>query len=91
LKVDQPSGDLVDSGDVALLSGNLVFEVVCHSVVEQASAKAACAGFRDQTTIPPVGTHVAVTGSLVRDRQPSGRSGYEIHPVSAIKVLSRLH
>jgi hypothetical protein len=86
LKVDPPFAHLVDSGDVSYQSGNLVFEVVCHFATAQASAKPACAGFNDHTIIPPVGSHVAVTGSLVHDTQPSGIGWNEIHPVSSIKV-----
>lgn len=86
LKVDPPFAHLVDSGNVAYQGGNLVFEVVCHFATAQATAKQACAGFNDHTTIPPIGSHVAVTGSLVRDTQPSGIGWNEIHPVSSIKV-----
>jgi hypothetical protein len=86
LKVDPPFAHLVDSGDVSYQGGNLVFEVVCHFATAQASAKPACAGFNDHTSIPPVGSHVAVTGSLVHDTQPSGIGWNEIHPVSSIKV-----
>lgn len=89
LRVDQPFADLVDSGDAAYQNDNLVFEVVCHFVVQQESAKPACAGFDDRTTIPPVGTHVAMTGTLVRDIQPSGIGWNEIHPVSSIKILAQ--
>jgi hypothetical protein len=63
-----------------------VFEVVCHFAVAQATAKPACERFNDHTAIPPIGSHVAVTGSLVRDTQPSGIGWNEIHPVSSIKV-----
>jgi hypothetical protein len=86
LKVDPPFAHLVDSGDVSYQGGNLVFEVICHFATAQASAKPACAGFNDHTTIPPVGSHVAVTGSLVHDTQRSGIGWNEIHPVSSIKV-----
>jgi hypothetical protein len=86
LKVDPPFEHLLDAGNSAIQSGNLVFEVVCHFVVTQESAKPACARFNDHTTIPPIRSHVAVTGSVVRDTQPSGIGWNEIHPVSSIKV-----
>ena len=86
LKLDPPFASLLDRGNAALKSGNLVFEVVCRYPVSDRSAIEACAGFHNQATIPPVGTHVAVTGSLVRDTQASGISWVEIHPVSTITI-----
>ncbi len=41
----------------------MVFEVLCHFTVTQADARAACAGFKDRPKIPPVGTHVAISGT----------------------------
>jgi hypothetical protein len=52
--------------------------------VKQADAKPACAGFTDHTTIPPVGSHVAITGSFVTEKNHGKWN--EIHPVSIIKV-----
>ena len=86
LKVDPPYASLLDRGNTTLQGGHLVFEVMCRFDVEDPSASPACAGFRDRTTIPTVGAHVTVTGSLVRDTQPSGIRWNEIHPVSAIRV-----
>ncbi len=45
-----------------------MFEIVCHYTVKQSDAKPACAGFTDHTTIPPVGTHVAITGTFVQEK-----------------------
>ena len=60
-----------------------MFEIVCHYKVTQADAKPACAGFKDHATIPSVGTHVAITGTLVQEK--NHKKWNEIHPVSRIK------
>jgi hypothetical protein len=63
--------------------GNLVFELVCHFKVTQKDAKPSHVGFKDTTTIPRVGSHVAITGSFVQDTNAKWN---EIHPESIIKV-----
>ena len=68
LKVDPQFASLINSGNTSDEGGNLVFELVCHYKVTQADAKPACVGFKDHTTIPPVGTHVAITGTLCRKK-----------------------
>jgi hypothetical protein len=52
--------------------------------VTQTDAKPACASFSDHTAIPPVGSHVAITGSFVTEKNHGKWN--EIHPVSTIKV-----
>jgi hypothetical protein len=84
LKVDPPFANLINAGNTSDEDGNLVFEIVCHYAVTQADAKPACAGFKDHTTIPPVGSHVAIRGTLVREKNHAKWD--EIHPVSSIKV-----
>jgi hypothetical protein len=61
-----------------------VFELICHFNVIQPDARRPCRGFHDTTTVPPVGTHVAIRGSFVEDTN-HGRWN-EIHPVSSIEV-----
>lgn len=82
LKVDPQFASLLDAGNASDEGGNLVFELVCHYMVRQADAQPACAGFRDTTPIPPVGTHVAITGTYVEDTHHGHWN--EIHPVSRI-------
>ncbi len=84
LKPDPPYANLVNAGNASKEDGNLVFEIVCHYSVSQADAKSACSGFADHTTIPPVGSHVAITGTLVREKNHS--HWIEIHPVARIEV-----
>jgi hypothetical protein len=64
--------------------GDLVTEPICQHQVIQPDAKAACAGFRDPIQIPPVGSHVQVTGVYVLD---TDHGWTELHPVSTIKRI----
>jgi hypothetical protein len=84
LRVDPPFASLINAGNISDEGGNLVFEIVCHYSVTQPDAQSACAGFTDHTTIPPVGTHVAITGTFVTEKNHAKWN--EIHPVSSIKV-----
>ena len=53
------------------------------NVAPKADAKPACGAFTDHTTIPRVGAHVAITGTLVREK--NHKQWNEIHPVSRIE------
>jgi hypothetical protein len=82
LKVDPQFTNLINPGNTSAEGGNLVFEIVCRYTVTQADAKASCQGFTDHTVIPPIGAHVAITGTLVREK--NHQHWNEIHPVSRI-------
>jgi len=84
LQLDSAYASLINDGNTLDEGGNLVFEIVCHFKVTQADAKPGCTGFTDTTTIPPVGSHVAITGSFVTEKNHAKWN--EIHPVSSIKV-----
>lgn len=84
LQVDSQFVDLINAGNRSDEGGNLVFEIVCHYTVTQSDAQPACAGFADHTTIPPIGTHVAITGTLVQEK--NHKQWNEIHPVSRIEA-----
>lgn len=84
LQVDPQFAAVINAGNTSDEDGNLVFELVCHYTVTQMDAKPACAGFVDHTTIPAVGTHVAITGTFVREK--NHKHWNEIHPVSRIQV-----
>jgi hypothetical protein len=84
LQLDAPFAELLNAGNTSDEGGNLVFEIVCHYSVTQADAKSSCTGFMDHTTIPPVGTHVAITGTFVTEKNHAKWN--EIHPVTSIKV-----
>jgi hypothetical protein len=83
LKVDPPFQKLLAPGNISHEGGNLIFEIVCRYPITQADAKPACVNFKDNIPIPPVGSHVAITGSFVQDLLHNWN---EIHPVSTIKV-----
>lgn len=82
LKPDPQYAHLLDEGNKRYEGGNLVFEIVCHWKPTQADAKPACSGYHSTIAIPPVGTHVMMTGTYVLDTN-HGR-WMEIHPVSSI-------
>ncbi len=84
LKVDPAFSPLINAGNTSDEDGNLVFEIVCHYTVKQADAKPTCAGFTDHTVIPAIGTHVAVKGTFVHEK--NHKKWNEIHPVTSIKA-----
>jgi hypothetical protein len=84
LKVDSQFANLINAGNTSDEQGNLVFEIVCHYTVTQLDAQSACQGFTDHTAIPPVGSHVAITGTFVQEK--NHKKWNEIHPVSRIQV-----
>ena len=84
--VDPPYQDLLNPGNISNEGGNLVFEIVCKFVPPtQADAKPACATFTNSIQIPPVGSHVRIVGSYVRDTNHA--QWMEIHPVTSIAVI----
>jgi hypothetical protein len=85
LKVDPEFETLLNAGNMSDEGGNLVFEIVCKFRVSQQDAKAACANYTDQVSLPPVGSHVQIVGTLVQDSFHA--QWMEIHPVTRITVL----
>jgi hypothetical protein len=85
LKVDPEFENLLNAGNMSDEGGNLVFEIVCRFPVSQQDAKVACANYTDPVTLPPVGSHVQVVGTLVQDSFHA--QWMEIHPVTRITVL----
>lgn len=85
LRPDPQFTNLLNNGNMTAQNGNLVFEIVCHYHVTQADAKPACGTFGDHTVIPPVGSHVRVSGAFVQDNNHARWN--EIHPVSRIVVI----
>lgn len=84
LQVDSQFVSMINAGNRSDEGGNLVFEIVCRYTVTQRDARPACAGFADHATIPPIGTHVAITGTFVRET--NHKQWNEIHPVSRIEL-----
>ena len=82
LKVDPGLENLLNSGNMNDENGNLVFEIICKFPVTQPDAKAACQGYTDQVSLPPVGSHVRIVGRYVQDTFHGQWN--EIHPVTRI-------
>ena len=85
LALDSQYKDMINQANVEQQHGDIVLETICQNPVEQADAVESCQGFGDIINIPPVGTHVKVTGSYVLDLEHS--SWAEIQPVSSIEVI----
>ena len=86
LRVDPQFANLLSAGNMSDQAGNLVWEMVCHFDVTQADSIAACSRYTDTQIIPPIGSHVAITGTFVQDVNHAA-AWNEIHPVSRIAVL----
>jgi hypothetical protein len=84
LKVDPGLENLLNSGNIQDENGNLVFEIICKFPVTQPDAKAACQGYTDHVSLPPVGSHVRIVGRYVQDTFHGQWN--EIHPVTSIAV-----
>lgn len=84
LKLDPGQEKFLNAGNRSNEGGNLVFEIICKFPVTQADAKAACRGFAGSVNLPPVGSHVAITGTWVLDTNHA--KWFEIHPVTSIVV-----
>jgi hypothetical protein len=83
LKVDQEFSNLIPSANINGQFGDLIVEPVCEKAIMQANTMPTCQDFNQNvTTIPPVGTHVKVTGAYVLDNEQGGLA--KIHPVTSI-------
>lgn len=82
LRVDSQFASMINAANVNGQFGDLVLEPICQNPVTQLDAIAACTNFHQNMHIPPVGTHVRVTGSYVLDQDHGGWA--EIHPVTSI-------
>jgi len=84
LKLDPRQGIALNAKNQANEGGNLVIEPICLYRVTQEDAKAACKDFQNTVVLPPVGSHVRVTGPLVLDTQ---HGHIEVHPISNLEVI----
>jgi len=85
LEVDPEFAWTLLPGNKEAESGYLVFEPVCRYKVTQKDAMSACVHYHQPLVLPPVGSHISLTGALIEDEdhQPIHR---EIHPASSIEV-----
>lgn len=86
LAVDPPYANLLNSGNVANLNGHLQTEAVCQAPVHDdvPDAIRACRDFTGRVPVPPVGTHVQVTGMYTLD---TNHGWMEIHPISVLTTI----
>jgi len=87
VQLDPQYSNLTNSANDRIQAGDLVIEPVCdHQPTQSAAAIESCSGFQSQIVIPPVGTHIQITGRYVLDASPN-HGWTEIHPVSDITNL----
>ena len=84
LKVDPQFQGLLNPGNIRA-GGNLVFEIVCKFPVTQTDARPACMNYHGTLAIPPIGSHVRIVGTYVRDTNHA--QWMEIHPVTSITKI----
>lgn len=85
LKLDAGQEKFLNAGNLSHEEGNLVYEIPCEFTVHQSDAEAACADYRNSLKPPPVGAHVAMSGSWVVDDNHA--HWMEIHPLWAWRPL----
>jgi hypothetical protein len=85
LKVDPPFSKLINPVNIKNQNGDLVVEPICQHLVIQPNAFLACFRFHQNINIPPIGTHVKVTGSYVLDTWHGKWA--EIHPATSMSVI----
>jgi hypothetical protein len=86
LELDPQFASLLLPGNKEAEMGYLVFEPVCRYKVTQKDALSACVHYHQPLVVPPVGSHISLTGALITDldHQPLHN---EIHPVTRLEVL----
>lgn len=88
LKLDPQFASLVNACnatcDKGAEHGDLVVEPVCMTTPTQADAVGSCVGYRNPLHIPPVGSHVSMTGAYVLDLDHGGWA--ELHPLQEVHV-----
>jgi len=85
LRVDSSFSWTLVGGNQLYQSGNLLYEAVCVFPVTQQDARSACRGWSDSVKLPPIGSKVQISGTLVRDE--GHLSWNEIHPVASIEII----
>jgi hypothetical protein len=85
LELDPGQEKYLNAGNASDEEGNLVFEIVCMFPVTQKDAVSACKNYKNKVVLPPVGSHVRMSGSWVQDDNHA--RWQEIHPVTSIEVI----
>lgn len=82
--LDPGQASFLNQGNLDKQDGNLVYEPMCQHRVTQPDAQQVCKNWKQKLVIPPIGSHVRITGAFVTDLQHGHN---EIHPVSSIEVI----
>lgn len=83
IKLLTDNHSLINQANIKFENGDLVLEVICQNPVSRPEVGSACNNFNyPPINLPPVGSHVAVTGSYVLDTRNNNWA--EIHPVTSV-------
>jgi hypothetical protein len=85
IKPDAQFSNLINNANIKNQFGDLVVEPICVNPVTQLDAISACQNFHQRVNIPPIGSHVNITGSYVLDKEHGNWA--EIHPVTSIMKI----
>lgn len=84
LKLDAGQDSLLNERNIKKQDGDLVVEVICINKILQPDAIEPCKNCPDKIQIPPIGSHVAVSGSYVIDEH---HGWAEIHPATKMEII----
>ena len=80
------NSSLINQANTKFENGDLVLEAICQNPVSRPEVGSACDNFNHPPiSIPPVGSHVAVTGPYVLDTRNNNWA--EIHPITSITLI----
>src|SRR5215469_12138884 len=80
------NSSLINQANTKFENGDLVLEAISQNPVSRPEVGSACDNFNHPPiSIPPVGSHVAVTGSYVLDTRNNNWA--EIHPITSIALI----
>jgi hypothetical protein len=86
LKPDPQYEFLLNSASMKGMGGNVNVEPICmQEKIKESEAKNTCGDFFQNISIPPIGSHVRVTGAFVIDEGAGGWT--EIHPVTSFVLI----
>lgn len=86
IKLLADNSSLINQANIKFENGDLVLEAICQNTVSRSEVGSACDNFNHPAlSIPPVGSHVTVTGSYVLDTRNNNWA--EIHPITSIAAI----
>ena len=86
IKLLADNSSLINQANIKFENGDLVLEAICQNPVSRSEVGSACDNFNHPAlSIPPVGSHVKVTGSYVLDTRNNNWA--EIHPITSIAAI----